>query len=99
MHNELGNSLPSFIQAYKNILSGTDMDKVIRTTQNLDQIQYIQNQFDELRYDVQKLCRLQFSLTGDVSEKPNHFVTNYFDSLSYQYKVLNARRQVIKLKL
>ena len=49
------------------------MDKVIRTTQNLDQT-YIQNQFDELRDDVQKLCQLQFSLTGDVNRLKNQII-------------------------
>lgn len=95
---EIGNSLPSFVQAYKKIVrSGIDIDKVVRTTENLDQIPHIQNQHNELRTDVQKLSQLKFGLTGDVNRLKNEIISlqNYFDSLSYQYKVINARRELI----
>jgi hypothetical protein len=98
MVNEIGNSLPSFVQAYKKIVrSGIDIDKVVRTTENLDQIPHIQNQHNGLRADVQKLSQLKFGLTGDVNRLKYEIISlqNYFDSLSYQYKVINARRQVI----
>ncbi len=98
MVNEIGNSLPSFVQAYRKIVrSGIDIDKVVRTTENLDQIPHIQNQHNELCANVQKLSQLKFGLTGDVNRLKNEIISlqNYFDSLSYQYKVINARRQVI----
>ena len=71
--------------------------KLVRTTENLDQIPHIQNQHNELRDDVQKLSQLKFGLTGDVNRLKNEIISlqNYFDSLSYQYKVFNARRELI----
>jgi hypothetical protein len=97
IHNELGNSLPFFIQAYKKIMqSGIGIDKFVRTVENLDQMPYIQNQRDELCGDVQKLYQLKFGLTGDLNRLRNQIIQlqNYFNSLSYQYKVINARRGI-----
>ncbi|MDP9197331.1 MAG: hypothetical protein M3O24_02060 [Thermoproteota archaeon] len=91
MHNELGNSLPSFVQAYKKILqSGIGIDRVVRAAENLDQIPHIQNQRDELCDDVQKLCQLKFSVTGDINRLKNQIIQlqNYFNSLNYQYKTM-----------
>ena len=89
IHNEIGNSLPSFIQAYKKIeRSSIGVDKVIRTAENLDQIPYIQNQRDELCDDVQRLCQLKFGLTGDVNRLKNQIIPlqNYLNSLRYLLK-------------
>lgn len=98
MHNELGNSLPSFIQAYKKIIrSGIDIDKVIRIAEILDKMPQIENQYNELRENVQQLFQLKFSVTGDINRLKNQIIPlqNYFNSLNYQYKIINARRQVI----
>jgi hypothetical protein len=49
IHNELGNSLPFFIQAYKKISqSGISIYRVIGATQSLQQIPQIENQYKEL---------------------------------------------------
>jgi DNA-binding NarL/FixJ family response regulator len=98
MHNELGNSLPSFVQAYKKIVrSGIGIDKVIRVAEILDEIPQIQNQYNELRDNVQQLFQLKYSVTGELNRLKNQInpLQNYFNSLNYQYKVINARRQVI----
>jgi cell division FtsZ-interacting protein ZapD len=97
MHNELGNNLPSFVQAYNKILqSNIGIDKVIRTAEILHEIPQIENRYRELCENVQKLFHLKFSVTGDVNRLKNQIVPlqNYFDSLSYQYKVINARRGI-----
>jgi hypothetical protein len=50
IHSEIGNSLPSFIQAYIKIVRiGIGIDKVILIAGILDQIPQIQNQYNELR--------------------------------------------------
>ena len=55
IHNELGNSVPSFVQAYKKIMqSGIGIDKVIRIAEILDEIPQIENQYNELRENVQR---------------------------------------------
>jgi hypothetical protein len=98
MHNELGNSLPSFLQAYKKIVrSGIDIDKVILIAGILDQIPKIENQYNELRDNVQQLFQLKYTVTGEVNRLKNQIIPlqNYFNSLSYQYKVINARRGII----
>ena len=98
IHNELGNSLPSFVQAYKKIVrSGIDIDKVIRIAEILDEIPQIENQYNELRENVQQLFQLKYSVTGDINRLKNQIIPlqNYFYSLSYQYKVINARRGII----
>ena len=98
MHKEIGNFVPSFIQAYKKIVqSGTGIDKVIKIAEILDEIPKIENHYNELRENVQQLCQLKFGLTGDVNRLRNQIIQlhNYFNSLNYQYKIINARRQVI----
>ena len=68
IHNELGNSLPFFIEAYKKIMqSGIGIDKVIKIAVILDEIPQIQNQYNELRENVQQLFQLKFSITGDIN--------------------------------
>ena len=98
IHNELGNFLPSFVQAYKKILqSGIGIDKVIRVAEILDEIPQIQNKYNELRGNVQQLFQLKFSVTGDINRLKNQIIPlqNYFNSLNYQFKVINARRGII----
>jgi hypothetical protein len=97
MHNELGNSLPFFIQAYKKIMqSGIGIDKVVRIAVIRDEIPKIENQYNELLENVQQLFQLKFSLTGDVNRLKNQIIPlqNYFNSLNYQYRVINARRGI-----
>ena len=56
IHDELGNSLPSFIQAYKKIVrNGIGIDKIVRIAEILDEIPQIENQYNELRDNVQEL--------------------------------------------
>jgi hypothetical protein len=44
IHDELGNSLPSFVQAYEKIMqNGIGVDKAIRIAEILDQVPQIQN--------------------------------------------------------
>ena len=46
IHNEIGNSFPSFIQAYKKIVqSGIGIDKIVRIAVILDEIPQIENQY------------------------------------------------------
>ncbi len=98
MHNEIGNSLPSFVQAFKKILqSGIGIDRVVTIAESLDQIPHIQNQRKKLCDDVQKLLQLKYSVTGDLNRLKNQIIPlqNYFNSLNYQYEIINGRRQVI----
>ena len=54
IHNELGNTLPSFVQAYKKIIqSGIGIDNVTRIAEILDEIPKIENHYNELRENVQ----------------------------------------------
>ena len=54
IHNELGNSLPSFVQAYKKIVrSGIGVDKIIRIAEIRDEMPQLENQYNELRENVQ----------------------------------------------
>ena len=89
MHDEIGNSLPSFIQAYKKIVrSGIRVDKVIRIAKILDQIPQIENQYKELRENVQQLFQLKFSITGDINRLKNQItpLQNYLNELRYLVK-------------
>ena len=98
IHNEIGNSLPSFVQAYKKIVpSGIGVDKVILIAGILDQIPQIENQYNELRENVQQLFQLKYSVTGELNRLKNQILPlqNYFNSLNYQYKVINARRGIL----
>ena len=97
IHNELGNTLPSFVQAYKKIIqSRIGIDKVMRIAEILDEIPKIENRYNELLENVQQLFQLKFSLTGDVNRLKNQIIPlqNYFNSLNYQYRVINARRGI-----
>ena len=87
MHNELGNTLPSFVQAYKKIIqSGIGIDKVMRIAEILDDMPQIESHYNEIRGNVQQLFQLKFSVTGDINRLKNQTIQlqNYFDSLSYQ---------------
>ena len=98
IHDEIGNSLPSFVQAYKKIVRrGIGIGKVIRVAEILDELPQIETQYNELRDNVQQLFQLKFSVTGELNRLRNQIIPlqNYFNSLSYQYKVINARRRII----
>ena len=98
IHDELGNSLPSFLQAYKKIVrNGIRIDKIVRIAEILDELPQIETQYNELREKVQQLFQLKYSVTGELKRLRNQIVPlqNYFNSLSYQYKVINARRGII----
>ena len=89
MHNELGNTLPSFVQAYKKIIqSGIGIDKVMRIAEILDEIPQIENQYNGLRDECPKAFQLKFSLTGDVNRLKNQIIPlqNYLNSLRYLIK-------------
>jgi DNA-binding Lrp family transcriptional regulator len=89
IHDELGNSLPSFVQAYEKIMqNGIGVDKAIRIAEILDQIPQIQNQYNELRESVQQLFQLKFSITGDINRLKNQIIPlqNYLSELRYLVK-------------
>ena len=89
IHNEIGNSMPSFVQAYKKIVrSGIAIDKVIRIAEILDEIPHIENQYNELRENVQQLFQLKFSITGDINRLKNQIIPmqNYLSELRYLVK-------------
>ena len=91
-------TLPSFIQAYKKIVrNGIGIDKIVRIAEILDAIPKIENQYNKLRDNVQQLFQLKFSVTGELNRLKNQIITlqNYFNSLNYQHRIINARRQVI----
>ena len=98
IYDELGNSLPPFVQAYKKIARrDIDIGKVIRVAEILDELPQIEIQYKELRDNVQQLFQMKFSVTGELNRLKNQIISlqNYFNSLSYQYKVVNARRGII----
>ena len=85
IHSELGNSVPSFVQAYGKIMqSGIGIHKVIRIAEIRDEIPQIESQYNELRENVQQLFQLKFSLTGDLNRLKNQIIQfqNYFNSLN-----------------
>ncbi len=89
IHNELGNTLPSFIQAYKKIMQNSiGIDKVIRIAEILDEMPQIETQYKELRENVQQLFQLKFSVTGDINRLKNQIVPlqNYLSELRYLVK-------------
>jgi archaellum component FlaC len=89
IHNDLGNSLPSFIQAYKKIMQcGIGIDKVIRIVEILDEIPNIENRYNELHENVRQLFQLKFSITGDINRLKNQIIPmqNYLSELRYLVK-------------
>jgi hypothetical protein len=89
MHNELGSTLPDFIQAYKKIVqSGIDIDRVIRVAEIVDEIPQIQNQYNELRGNVQQLVQIKASVTYETNRLKNQIIPlqNYLNSLRYLAK-------------
>ncbi len=95
MHDELGDSLPSFVGSYNKILqSRLSIDKVISIAQNLQQIPQIEKQYKELRDNVQNLYQLKFSVTGEVNVLKNQIMQlqNYLSSLNSQYVSLKKYR-------
>ncbi len=88
-YDELGDSLPSFVQSYKKMQqSGISVDRVISVVQNLQQIPQIEKQYKELCDNVQNLYQLKFSVTGEVNRIRNQIIPlqNYLNSLIYQYR-------------
>ncbi len=87
-YDELGDSLPSFVQSYKKLQqSGISVDRVISVVQNLQQIPQIEKQYKELCDNVQNLYQLKFSITGEINRIRNQIIPlqNYLTSLYYQY--------------
>jgi hypothetical protein len=89
MHNEIGNSLPSFVQAYKKIMqNGIAIDKVILIAGILDQIPKIENQYNDLREKVQQLYQLKYSVVGEINRLRNQIIPlqRYLSELRYLVK-------------
>ncbi len=95
MHNELRDSLPSFVKSYKKILqSGLSIDKVISIVQNQSQMPQIEKQYNELCENVRNLYQLKFSVTGEINRLRNQIMQlqNYLSSLKSQYVALRNYR-------
>ncbi len=94
IHDELGDSLPTFVESYKKMQqNGISIVKVISVVQNLQQIPQIEKQYKELLDNVQNLYQIKFFVTGEINRLKNQIMQlqNYLSSLNSQYIALRNR--------